>query len=75
MEVNLTAMRENIIEIVGFGMERERAELMADEILELVNHKKLILDFCLDLFYVDGESENETCERLVDDYLNKINLG
>jgi len=28
-------MREKIIEIIGFGMERERAECKADELIEL----------------------------------------
>ena len=32
-------MKEAIIDIIGFGMRRERAELKADEILELLNSK------------------------------------
>lgn len=40
-------MKEKIIEIVGFGMERERAELMADEIMNLyseIDNKAKIFD-------------------------------
>lgn len=30
-------LKEKLIEIIGFGIERERAELKADEIIELFN--------------------------------------